>query len=401
MKPVLGFTIVTAAVLCGCGDRSLFAPPATPRAAAITVVSAGPRDDAGAVSLGRQIFFDKRLSVNENISCAYCHDPAAGWTGSESELNAAGGMHDGSIPGRMGNRNPPSSAYATYSPVLHRTQSRDTVVFVGGVFWDGRATGEVFGSPAADQAVRPFLSPIEMALGSPSEVVGRICLGPYGTEFRAVWGDALCGADQTAAAWAAVARSLAAFEASPESNAFSSRYDAFVAGEAVLSPDELRGLALFRGKARCTACHSIATGPFQRSLFTNFRFENIGVPRNPANPWYRADPALNPEGPAWLDRGLGGFLATRPDYQAYAADHFGRQRVPTLRNVDRRPSATFIKAYTHNGYFRTLEGVVRFHNTRDVLPTCSADMPEEDALSAQCWPAPEVNVNVKIGRAHV
>ena len=69
--------------------------------------------------LGRSIFFDERLSINQNQSCATCHDPMAGWVGPDGAINAAGSVYEGSIPGRFGDRKPPSSAYATQSPILH------------------------------------------------------------------------------------------------------------------------------------------------------------------------------------------------------------------------------------------------------------------------------------------
>ena len=71
-------------------------------------------------------------------------------------------------------------------------------------------------------------------------------------------------------------------------------------------------------------------------------------------------------------------------------------KVPTLRNVDLRPSDDFVKAYGHNGYFKSLWGIVHFYNTRDVLPTCPGEYTEAQALAANCWPAPEVAEYVNI-----
>ena len=88
--------------------------------------------------LGKSIFFDKNLSINQNQSCASCHDPAWGWTGPDPAINAAGSVYEGSIPGRFGDRKPPTSAYATPSPIFHN----DKGTFTGGNFWDGRATGK-------------------------------------------------------------------------------------------------------------------------------------------------------------------------------------------------------------------------------------------------------------------
>jgi cytochrome c peroxidase len=61
-----------------------------------------------------------------------------------------GAVYEGSISGRFGNRKPPSSAYATSSPILHYVIEKKEALFIGGNFWDGRATGEKLGNPAAD-----------------------------------------------------------------------------------------------------------------------------------------------------------------------------------------------------------------------------------------------------------
>jgi cytochrome c peroxidase len=136
--------------------------------------------------LGKSIFFDEYLSSNANQACASCHDPAAGWTGPLSDINAHGGVYEGSIEGRFGNRKPPSAAYATPSPILHFETDHKEALFIGGNFWDGRATGEKLGNPAADQAQGPFLNPLEQALQSPAEVVNRICASAYNDLFTQV-----------------------------------------------------------------------------------------------------------------------------------------------------------------------------------------------------------------------
>ena len=68
--------------------------------------------------------------------------------------------------------------------------------------------------------------------------------------------------------------------------------------------------------------------------------------------------------------------------------------MPTLRNVDLRPNPGFVKSYSHNGYFKSLEGIVHFYNTRDVLQICPGDYTEAAALAANCWPEPEVAANM-------
>jgi cytochrome c peroxidase len=119
---------------------------------------------------------------------------------------------------------------------------------------------------------------------------------------------------------------------------------------------------LFNGKAKCNLCHP---EPF----FTDFTYENLGVPKNQENPFYDTDPG-------YVDNGLGGFLASVG--YPMAAENMGKQKIPTLRNVDKRPGKGFTKAYMHNGVFKSLKEVVHFHNTRDV----------------QSWPAPELNINI-------
>jgi cytochrome c peroxidase len=331
-------------------------------------------------SLGKLIFFDENLSLNHNQSCATCHGPDAGWTGPEAFTNAHGAVYEGSIPGAFGDRKPPSAAYATQSPVLSVDRKG---LFVGGNFWDGRATGETLGSPAAEQAKGPFLNPVEQALASAGALVAGVCSSSYGYLFREVWGPAACDAANVATAYDYIGYSVAAYEASPEVNAFTSKFDYTKAGMAKLTNEEQRGYAVFRGQGKCAKCH-IANG--QKPLFTDYTFDNLGLPKNPENPVYSTNADF-------VDPGFGGFLMHRLDYQMYAAENMGKHKVPTLRNVGKGlPDLT--KAYGHNGYFKTLEGIVNFYNTRDVRPVCPGAYTEAQALSAGCWPAPEVSQNV-------
>jgi len=354
-------------------------------------------------ALGKAIFFDENLSINQNESCATCHGPEYGFTGPNDDINAHGAVYEGSIAGRFGNRKPPSSAYATLSPILHLDRHG---TWVGGNFWDGRATGEILGNPAADQAQGPFTNPAEQALPDSACVVYQVSMAAYTDDFTSVWkidlssvdwpseieticktegGEVLLSdADEAtvATAFDAVALSIAAYEGSPEVNTFSSKYDLTFGGRAKLTKEEQRGLALFRGKGGCTACHP-ANG--KQALFTDFTYDNLGVPANPENPALIADPT-------YVDGGLGAYLKS-VGYREYQ-DEMGKQKVPTLRNVGLSPFETSTKAYTHNGYFKTLEGIVHFYNTRDVLPRCDDAYTEAEALAANCWPAPEVSMNV-------
>ena len=338
--------------------------------------------------LGKSIFFDESLSINRNQSCASCHGPEAGWTGPISDINARGAVYEGSIAGRFGDRKPPSAAYATLSPVFFQDKQG---LFIGGNFWDGRATGEVLGNPAADQALGPFLNPVEQALPAPGDVVERVCAAVYGELFRDVWGVEACDPAYVNMAYGDIGLSIAAYEASPAVNAFTSKHDFTFGGAAKLSKQEQRGFALFRGKGQCQGCH---TSNGKKALFTDFTFDNLGIPKNPENPALVADPSF-------VDPGLGGFLKNAGyDEDVYEAE-WGKHKVPTLRNVGKGSceaepgnSVCIVKAYAHNGYFKSLAGIVHFYNTRDVKDACPGAYTEAEALAADCWPAPEVAENV-------
>jgi cytochrome c peroxidase len=347
--------------------------------------------------LGRSIFFDQDLSFNGNQSCAVCHAPESGWTGPDSNINAHGAVYEGSIAGRFGNRKPPSSAYATQSPIFHFVINKKEALFIGGNFWDGRATGEMLGSPAAEQALGPFLNPLEQALPDAATVVQKVCESSYASLFTQVCGAGACNPINVSAAYDCIGLSIAAYEASSEVNAFTSKYDYYLSGSVDLSKEEKKGLNLFKSKGKCSKCHVLELGPNGESpLFTDFTYDNLGLPKNPENPFYE-QAAFNPSGYRWIDLGLGGFLNTRPDYQGFAAENYGKHKVPTLRNVDKWDTSlgTKVKAFGHNGYFKSLKGIVHFYNTRDVKTVCLESFTSEaDALAAGCWPLPEIPVNV-------
>ena len=100
-------------------------------------------------ALGKAIFFDTSLSTPPGQSCASCHDPGVGFTGPDSEINAHGAVEPGAVPVRFGNRKPPNAAYAGESPDLYYDPgySLETGSWIGGMFWDGRATGWTLGDP--------------------------------------------------------------------------------------------------------------------------------------------------------------------------------------------------------------------------------------------------------------
>jgi cytochrome c peroxidase len=348
------------------------------------------------IALGQAIFNDENLSLNKNQSCASCHDGSSGFAAADEEINANGAVMFGSVRTRFGNRKPPSAAYASESPVLH--YDNEDSVWVGGEFWDGRATGQRLGNPAAEQALQPFVNPVEQALPDIACVVYRVMHGAYGPLASAVLGDnaarirfpastdTLCSregapiplsqADRSRVldAYDIIGLSIASFEKSSALNQFSSKYDAYLAGRATLTAEERRGLELYEKKAKCAACHP---NDGERVLFTDFTYDNIGVPANPRNPALRSNPAFR-------DLGLGGVLGD--------STLRGAHKVPTLRNIDRRHAQGAPKAYMHNGVFKSLEEVVHFYNTRDILPACeSLSRPE---IGVNCWPSPEVAENV-------
>ena len=366
--------------------------------------------------LGKSMYFDKALSINMNQSCAACHGPDVGWTGPDEMFNRRGAVYEGSIPGRFGNRKPPSSAYATTSPIFHFSKKTGGM-WIGGNFWDGRATGEKLGNPAADQAQGPPLNPLEMGNPDPACVIWKVCNAEsedYPVSFEYVWGIAACeiGWPQDIATTCATeggtvtlteadraqvnldydyfGLSIAAFEASPEVNTFSSKWDAAHKGMAKLTQQERKGMALFVGKGNCARCH-VSSG--MKALFTDYTYDNLGIPKNPENPFY-TEPDFNPLGADWIDYGLGGYLQSVGYDESTYGIELGKFKVPTLRNVDLRPYPEFVKAYGHNGWFKSLNTIVHFYNTRDVLPTCPGEYTEAQALEANCWPPPEVSDNL-------
>jgi cytochrome c peroxidase len=218
---------------------------------------------------------------------------------------------------------------------------------------------------------------------------------------------------RAAATFDQMAQSIAGYESSAEVTAFTSKYDAVLAGKAQFTPQEQQGYDLFRGKAQCNNCHRDG-GPGEDPLFTDFTASNIGVPKNPMVPYYaEGQPdargyVANPAGASFIDLGVGNFLssghqlshpsAVDARWLPLATDNKARFQVPTLRNVDKRPYPAFVKGYGHNGYFKSLKSIVHFYNTRDTLPRCQPNDPGEGTT---CWPAPEStdNINTKrVGR---
>jgi cytochrome c peroxidase len=360
--------------------------------------------------LGKELFFAK-ISSPSSMSCADCHAPSAGWTGPNAGINLHGAVYRGAVPQRFGNRKPPSSAYASFAPIFHFDERIEA--FIGGTFWDGRATGERLGSPVAEQALGPFLNPVEQNMSDPQAVCHAVARSKkLSQRFEQAWGHGSldCSDAGFAQTYDMIGLSIAAYEGSPEVNPFTSTFDAYwgtclAAGNSeeacglaegekdVLDPygifTEEQFLGLIEFGEYCSACHiSHVAGPGGTPpLFTDFEFHNIGVPKNPGNPFYRMDTVyladgspINPEGAAFVDLGLGGFLRTRQEYAHLADANDCKFKTPTLRNVDARPGGGFPKAYMHNGVFKSLHEVVDFYNTRDV--------------EGRVWPAAECDRNL-------
>lgn len=386
-------------------------------------------------TLGKLLLFDKHLSVNQNEACSFCHTPETGFTGPIQSLNLGTVAYPGSVRYRFSQRKPQSYMYATFAPVLHYNALQGD--FVGGNFWDMRASGYRLQNPAAEQAQGPPTNPVEMGLPDSACLTYRLSKAPYRKLFEEVWGadsfaiqwpanvERVCAtpgpppdddrypvhlsaADRQRSdkAYDAFGLSASSYEASPEVSPFTSKYDYVQSGQTKFTEQEARGYTLFRGKARCNECHRDG-GPGEEPLFTDFTASNLGVPRNGTVQFYfEATPdkngyAANLEGQSYRDLGVGHFLRKlqslsgqlNPDSRwiSLAPKYEGKFQVPTLRNVDMRPRPDFVKAYMHNGYFKSLKEVVHFYNTRDVLPACRPGDPGEKIT---CWPPPENSVNL-------
>ncbi len=307
--------------------------------------------------LGKLLYQDQNLSQHKNQSCFTCHSsPGFADARFQNVVSA------GSNPQLHGGRNAPSSAYASYSPAFHWNQEDET--FVGGQFWDGRA------NTLAEQAKMPLLNPVEMGMKNKESVLQAINdpqnknYTQYRKLFKKVYGTSLKDWEKNITTFVEknydnLADAIATYEKSKELNPFHSKFDLYLAGETKLTEQELRGLQLFNGKGRCSSCHTSeasidASGKITPPLFTDFTYDNIGIPKN-NHPLLKNNP---------IDLGLGAREGLK--------EQAGKFKVPTLRNIG------LTAPYGHNGYFATLKDIVHFYNTRD------------DGT----WPAPEVMENL-------
>lgn len=237
-----GFVAVMLAV--GAISIGARAPQSTPRLQAnpalppVAIPPDNPQTDAK-VALGRQLYFDPRLSADNTISCATCHDPQLAWANHNPV--------DVGIKGQKGTRNSGTILDAAYMDYQ---------------FWDGRA------KTLEEQALGPIHNPVEMGDTLENVVRKLTAIEGYRSQFTAVFGGAVTSDG--------IAKAIAAFERTVLSGP--SPYDRYVAGDKRAMPEAaIRGMRLFNGKARCRTCHN---GP----MFSDQGFHNLGVGMDRSEP---------------------------------------------------------------------------------------------------------------------
>jgi cytochrome c peroxidase len=348
--------------------------------------------------LGSKLFKDRNLSLNKTQSCSSCHSlaelPGVGTpldrvTGFVDPDNVKNGtpVSAGAILGQNGSLNAPSVSYATHSPFFHWDETEG--LYIGGQFWNGRA------NTLADQAKQPFLKSTEMAMPNKWAVVSRVRENhQYRKLFRQAYGINLAAIPDypkqknnrlkipasVDKVYSRLAKAIGEFEKTQVFNKFNSKFDYVLAGLTLFTALERKGFELFNdeSKGNCAACHISEPehgeyGQLIPPLFTDFTYDNIGLPRNVLIP---NNPEPNP--------GLGG----RPDIAKIdlAGNEMGKHKVMSLRNIAVTPP------YGHNGVFSTLEQIVHFYNTRDTL----GEVPDnrDPGFGKSGWPKPEIVQNV-------
>jgi cytochrome c peroxidase len=207
------------------------------------VVPADNPQSAAKVALGKELFFDTRLSVDNTVACANCHDPEKGFT---DQLPTSMGVH-----AKFGKRNAPTVLNALFNIEQ---------------FWDGRAP------TLEEQAKQPILNPIEMGMPNEQAVVTKVrALAEYQPLFKQAFGQP--------PTYQNIVDAIAVYERTQIS--FDSPFDRFMAGDRkALTAQQQRGWAIFNGQGRCMSCHG--WNP-TRPLFTDDRFHNIGVSAHEAS----------------------------------------------------------------------------------------------------------------------
>jgi len=193
------------------------------------------------VSLGRKLFFDKRLSRDGSISCASCHQP--------ERMFADGRSIAQGIDGKLGTRNSPSLINS---------------VFQESQFWDGRR------GSLEEQALDPFVNGREHGMPNQKAILAVLRADPdYAGQFAKAFPNR--GGSVTVQN---VARALAAFESTlvAADSAFDRYF--YLKDSKALSSKQQRGLALFIGPAQCVRCHEIGA---DSALFSDSQFHNLSV----------------------------------------------------------------------------------------------------------------------------
>jgi cytochrome c peroxidase len=422
----------------------------------------------GVETLGKLLNFDSNISPFKNEACAFCHMPYAGFSGPIPSVNLTMIAYPGSAHYRAAKRTAPRYTYSPDFPVLEFnatvSQPGVTALFFGGNFWDGRATGYELQSPDAEQAQHPPVDPDEMGFPDTACVAYRLSQAVYRRLFETIWGDSfdiqwpynteqVCDTPNGAAIFNGSAtplklspsdrtkannvynhwgQSVSFYERSTDVSAFTSKFDAFLAGNYTMTPDEAAGYQLFNGKGNCNSCHldgvsttlasnqtDTGNNSLLRPLFTCFGYANEGLPLNPRIAlFYETTPDFfgytpNPYGFGYRDLGFGNFLRSgfgsgpnpNSDWVQYAPLTDGQMQVATARDVamtppqcptTEAPGPYFQKEFFHNGYIKSLKQLVHFYNTRDVYPynVTSGHCPAGTTERVDCWPMPEVPNNI-------
>src|SRR5216683_2677432 len=346
-------------------------------------------------TLGELMLFDKNISPGKNQACTSCHMPYAAWSGPIPSVNLTMIAYPGTVHFRAGKRTAQRHTYAPFFPVLQYNQEQG--LFFGGNFWDSRATGYRLRVPDAQQAQGPPVDTQEMGLPDTACVAFRLSHAVYRPLFEGVWGkgsfdirfppdvEEICETPGGAAAFGGSttpiplspedrtrantvydhwAQSIDSYEQSVQVSAFSSKFDAFLAGKYTMTADEMAGFQLFNGKGNCNSCHldgrgtTLTSGQTDTStpalvnpLFTCFGSANEGVPLNPRNAfYYQTTPdsygiTPTPYGFGYRDLGLGTFLRSgfgsgpnpNVSWRQYAPTVDGQMQVATARNVAMAP----------------------------------------------------------------
>lgn len=309
--------------------------------------AAVPPSNQAAVELGRKLFMDRRLSRNNTMSCAMCHVPEHGFA--MTQLATPVG-----IEGRSLRRNAPTLL---------------NVAWVGQLFHDGRAAS------LESQAWDPLLNPIEMGNEAAPRLIEKIQAIPdYAGRFEAAFGGKGAGRETVAAALAAYQRSLVSGN---------SRFDRWRYGgdKSALNPSEQAGFAVFAGKGRCIACHTVGE---RSALFSDAQFHNTGIGRARSEGGQRSYTVQLAPGVTTRvsESELGSVSeprqadAGREEVSGKAADRWA-YRTPGLRNVALTPP------YMHDGSLATLEAVIDFYQRGGI------DSPGKDGLLRKLALTPE------------